>query len=89
MTGNTDGKKITIDGNEITPGTIVSSTGTGIYLYSGIDGSGNLREKYAVILYVASGSTLGDATKLHVYDEAALFVNDEGKYYSRYDPCIR
>ena len=57
--------------------------GTGIYLYSGMDDNGNLREKYAVILYVGAGDTLGDVKKLHVYDEGfGAMVNDGGQYYS-------
>lgn len=84
LTGSTDGKKITIDGNEVTLGDLISNMGSGIYLYTAMDNSnGNMREKYSVIVYVSPGDTLADAQKVHVYDEAfGALITSDGQYYT-------
>lgn len=83
LTGATDGKQISIDGNTITLNASIGEMGTGLYIQTSMDNSGNMRSKYAVIVYVANGDTLADVTKLHVWEEGfGAFVNSDGQYYT-------
>ena len=83
LTGSTDGKEISIDGNTITLNASIGQMGTGLYIWTSMDGSGNMRSKYAVIVYVANGDTLADVTKLHVWEEGfGAFINSDGQYYT-------
>jgi hypothetical protein len=84
FTGNTDSKKVTVDGElRDLPSNISDNLGTGLYVWSIMDPSdGSMNSKYAVFVYVASGDTFADVTKLHVWDDAyGMFVSTNGDYY--------
>lgn len=83
MTGSVDQKKITVNGLVRDLISNISDTlGTGLYAWTAVDmGSGNFIDKYGVLVYVAPGDTLGDITKLHVWDDGyGMFYNGESHY---------
>lgn len=62
----------------------IQDMGSAFYIITTMDQSnGNMFSEYSVLVYVASGDTFADVTKLHLWDGAAgAFFNDQGEMYN-------
>lgn len=79
-----DGQTVQVGSGGEQLGQGIKDMGSGFYIIATMNQSnGNMLSEYSVLVYVASGDTLANVTKLHLWDGAVgSFVNDQGEMYN-------